>query len=169
MKYSLTPSKIQRSKLKGFSKDSGYISLYFQTVSITKPALTFLGNQYWKSLFSVLLWQLGNTGKYGPVDWVNPSKRGGMDGVFQGLAGLLQGISQGAALPARGNPVHPDSLTWIYILFKIGHFGDISDFFSNIDVWRRMIATKFLEYVYLIIRIFLVLLWHFYEHKIKFY
>ena len=28
------------------------------------------------------------------------------------------------------NPVHPDSLTWIYILFKIGHFGDISDFFN---------------------------------------
>ena len=27
------------------------------------------------------------------------------------------------------NPVHPDSFNWIYILFKIGHFGDISDFF----------------------------------------
>ena len=27
------------------------------------------------------------------IYWVNPSKRGGMDGVFQGLAGLLQGIS----------------------------------------------------------------------------
>ena len=26
------------------------------------------------------------------------------------------------------NPVHPDSFTWIYILRKIGHFGDISDF-----------------------------------------
>ena len=31
------------------------------------------------------------------------------------------------------NPVYPDSFTWIYIQFKIGHFGDISDF-SNIDV-----------------------------------
>ena len=28
------------------------------------------------------------------------------------------------------NPVHPDSFTWIYILFKIGHFGNISDFFK---------------------------------------
>jgi hypothetical protein len=28
------------------------------------------------------------------------------------------------------NPVHPDSFTGIYILFKIGHFGDISDFFK---------------------------------------
>ena len=28
------------------------------------------------------------------------------------------------------NPVHPNSFTWIYILFKIGHFGDISDFFK---------------------------------------
>ena len=27
----------------------------------------------------------------------------------------------------RANPVHPSSFTWIYILFKIGHFGDISD------------------------------------------
>ena len=26
--------------------------------------------------------------------WVNPSKRGRMDGVFQGLAGLLRGISR---------------------------------------------------------------------------
>ena len=25
-------------------------------------------------------------------DWVNPNKRGGMDGVFQGLAGMLRGI-----------------------------------------------------------------------------
>ena len=38
------------------------------------------------------------------MDWVTPSKRGGMDGVFRGLAGLLRGKSQGAALPARGKP-----------------------------------------------------------------
>ena len=44
-------------------------------------------------------------GKNFQTDWVNPSKRGGMD-------------------------VHPDSFTWIYILFKIGYFGDISDFFK---------------------------------------
>ena len=29
------------------------------------------------------------------LEWVNPSKRGGMDGVFRGLAGLLWGISRG--------------------------------------------------------------------------
>ena len=40
-----------------------------------------------------------------------------------------RGKSQGAALPAQGKPVHPDSFTWIYILSKIGHFGDIPDFF----------------------------------------
>ena len=28
-------------------------------------------------------------------EWVNLSKRGGKDGVFQGLAGMLQGISIG--------------------------------------------------------------------------
>ena len=31
----------------------------------------------------------------GDTEWVNPSKRGGMDGVFRGLAGLLRGISRG--------------------------------------------------------------------------
>ena len=54
---------------------------------------------------------------YFTPDWVNLSKRGGKDGVFQGLEGLLWGISQGeareksrgAALPARGNPVLPNS------------------------------------------------------------
>ena len=28
-------------------------------------------------------------------DWVKPGKRGGIDGVFLGLAGLLRGTSQG--------------------------------------------------------------------------
>ena len=43
----------------------------------------------------------GNKDKLSPVnkesgqEWVNLSKRGGKDGVFQGLAGLLQGISRG--------------------------------------------------------------------------
>ena len=31
------------------------------------------------------------------------------------------------------NPVHPNSFIWIYILFKIGHFGDFL-ICSNIDV-----------------------------------
>ena len=42
-------------------------------------------------------------------DWVNPSKRGGMDGVFRGLAGLLRGISRGGSpreIP-RSSPVSP--------------------------------------------------------------
>ena len=29
----------------------------------------------------------------------------------------------------KKNPIHPDTFTWIYILSKIGYFGDISDFF----------------------------------------
>ena len=67
--------------------------------------------------------------------WVNPSKRGGMDGVFQGMTGLLIGISGGQRpreIPrsSPANPVHPDSFTRIYILFKIGHFGDYSEFFK---------------------------------------
>ena len=58
----------------GISLCSGYILLYIptqvtiQTFSMTTPALTFLGDQYWKSWFSVLPRLLGNTGKYYPVD-----------------------------------------------------------------------------------------------------
>ena len=75
MNYSLSPREIPRPKPEGFPEGPDYISLCFltqvtiQTFTITNPALTFLGDQYWKSWFSVLLWQLGNTGKYCPVDW----------------------------------------------------------------------------------------------------
>ena len=43
------------------------------------------------------------------TDWVNPSKRVGMDGVFLGLAGLLLGISLGLRpreIP-QSSPVSP--------------------------------------------------------------
>ena len=63
--------------------------------SVTKPTLTYLGDQYWKKWFSVLLQKLGSMRKYYPVDWVNLSKRGEKNRVFQGLAGLLRGISRG--------------------------------------------------------------------------
>ena len=43
--------------------------LPLQTFSIKTPALTFLGEKYWKSRFPVLLQELGNTGKYCPADW----------------------------------------------------------------------------------------------------
>ena len=59
--------------------------------------------------------------------WVNPSKRGGMDGGFQGLAGLLrdfprakpEGNPEEQPCQLEENPVHPASFTWFYILFKI--------------------------------------------------
>ena len=48
---------------------------------------------------------------------VNPTKRGGMDGFLQGLAGLFHPLD---------DPLDdPESFNWIYILFKIGQFGDI--------------------------------------------
>ena len=50
-----------------------------------------------------------------------------MTGFSEGWQGCSEGFPE-------ENPVHPDSFTWIYILFKIGHFGDISDFFKNTDV-----------------------------------
>ena len=52
------------------------------------------------------------------ADWVNPSKRGGMDGVFWGLTGLLRGISRGQSpseiheeqpCQPEENPVLPNS------------------------------------------------------------
>ena len=75
MKYSLSLREIPRAKPKGFPKGSGYISTYFptwvtiQTFSITTLVLTFLGDQYCKSWFSVLLRQLGNLGKYCSGYW----------------------------------------------------------------------------------------------------
>ena len=30
----------------------------------------------------------------------------------------------------KENPVHPNSFTWIYIIFKIGHFHDYSEVFK---------------------------------------
>ena len=84
------------------------------------------------------------------------------------------GFSGPREIPS-GSPASPmktPSITTLLLGFtfnlKKGHFGDIS-FFSNIDVWRSIIVAKFLEYVYCIIRIFLVLLWHCYVPKIQFY
>ena len=40
------------------------------------------------------------------------------------------GFSEEQSCQPEENPVHPKSFTWIYILFKIGHFVDISDFWG---------------------------------------
>ena len=62
-----------------------------------------------------------------------------MEGVFQGLAWVAQrdfprakpkGNPEEQPCQPKENPVNPDSFTWIHTLFKIGHFGDISDFFK---------------------------------------
>ena len=55
-------------------------------------------------------------------------KEEGWTGFSEGWQGCSEGFPKGEA---RENL---DSFTWIYILIEIGHFGDISDFFSNIDV-----------------------------------
>ena len=59
-------------------------------------------------------------------DWVNPSKREGMDGVFQGLAGL----PEEQPCQSKENSVLPNSFTGIYILFQIGFF---SSYFQKSD------------------------------------
>ena len=58
-------------------------------------------------------------------DWVNPSNRGGMDGV----AGL-QGCSKEQPCRPEENRSHLTLL--LGFTFKIGHFGDISDLFLQI-------------------------------------
>ena len=58
----------------------------------------------------------------------------GWHGCSEGFPeGKAQGKSRGSALPARENPVYPDSFTWIYILFKQDILG-IFLIYSNIDV-----------------------------------
>ena len=68
VKYSLSTKEIPRGEPKGFLEGSGYISPYIptwviiQTCSISKSyisSMAFLDGQYWKSWFSVLVWQLG--------------------------------------------------------------------------------------------------------------
>ena len=51
------------------------------------------------------------------LGWVNPSKRGGMDGVFQGLAGQ--------PCQPEENPVLPKSSTQLYILFPTQFFKEL--------------------------------------------
>ena len=58
-----------------------------------------------------------------------------VDGLIQvkeegwtGWKGCSEGNPEEQSCQPEENPVHPDSFTWIYILFNIGHFGDISDF-----------------------------------------
>ena len=71
----------------------------------------FLEVSYWR-LF-LFLWTIAVGHSISSLsDWDNLSKIGGIDGVFLGLAGLLQrtfqgkarGNSRGTALPARGKP-----------------------------------------------------------------
>ena len=65
-------------------------------------------------------------------------KEEGWKGFSEGWQGCSEGFpernapgkSRGTALPARGKPCPSDSFTWIYILFKIGHFGDNSELFK---------------------------------------
>ena len=63
-------------------------------------------------------------------------KEEGWTEFSEGRQGCSEGFSEGKAL---GNPdlVHPDSFTWIYILFKKRHFGDISDFFLQILMFEE--------------------------------
>ena len=121
MKYSVSPRGIRRAKLQGFTEGLGYISLYFptwvtlQTFSITTPALTFLGDQYCKSWFSVLFQQLGNTGKYCPVDCIRIRTRGGIYGQIYPFAWRSsRGRSQRELLKAKGY-IWPYNPSWALI------------------------------------------------------
>ena len=110
------------------------------------------------------------------ADWVDSSKRGGMDAVLRGLAGLLRGISRersqreiSRSSPAslRKTPSIPTLLLRFTFYLKL-EICVIFQIFLNIDVWRSILVAKFLEYVYHLIRISIVLLWHCYIPKIHF-
>ena len=48
---------------------------------------------------------------------------------WQGCSeGLPEGSPQEQPCQPKENSVHSDSFTWVYILFKTGHFPDISFF-----------------------------------------
>ena len=77
VKYSRSTREMQRAEPERFSEGSGYISPYIlscvtiQTFSISKSytsSMSFLVGQYWKSWFSILIWQLGYIFPYYPVD-----------------------------------------------------------------------------------------------------
>ena len=73
--------------------------------------------------------------------WVNPSKRederdflrAGRDASGDFPRAKPKGNPEEEPCQPKENPVHPDSFTWIYILFKKGHFDDFLNFL-NIDV-----------------------------------
>ena len=51
----------------------------------------------------------------------------GWQGCSEGYPeGKAQGKSEEQPCQPEENPVHPDTFSWIYILLKIGHFGDFS-------------------------------------------
>ena len=53
---------------------------------------------------------------------------------LEGWQGCSEGNLEEQPCQHEENQVHLYSFSWIYILFKIGSFGDISNFFSSIDV-----------------------------------
>ena len=74
--------------------------------------------------------------------WVSPSKRGGMDGVFQGLAGLLWGISQGQS-PSEILRSSPTSLRKTLSLPTL--FLDLHFFSSRTLCWFFLLQTLIIE------------------------
>ena len=52
-------------------------------------------------------------------------KEEGWTGFSKGWQGCSEGNLEEKPCQPKQNPVHPNSFTWIYILFKTGHFGDI--------------------------------------------
>ena len=73
-------------------------------------------------------WEVSILHNTAQCDWVNPMAGRAAPRDFP--RAKPKGNPEEQPCQPEENPVHPDSFTWIYILFKIGHFGDISDFFK---------------------------------------
>ena len=81
---------------------------------------------------SLLLW----FGIHSPLKILNERMTQLMsdEGVYIGLIQVKvegwTGFSEEKPCHSEENPVHPDSCTWIYILFKTGHFVHLSKYFK---------------------------------------
>ena len=101
--------------------------------------------------------------------WVNPSKRRGMDRGFPraGRAAPREIPRSSPASPRKTPSIQTLSVGFTFYLKK--DFLVIFFNFFYIDVWWSITIAKLLEYVSRIVRVYIVLLCHWYLPKIQFY
>ena len=115
----------------GWSIEKHYLCVNFYVSKNSMRGYTgqYLGPMMGKGYWYLPLWTIPRRYRqYQYWYWVNPSIRGGMDGVFRWLAGLLRGISRGQspreiprsspASPRQTPPIHTLLLGFTFYLKK---------------------------------------------------